>query len=236
MGRGGVTNLIGSGRFSLVAGYGPNVGERVLHMSQPDRYRAGSRQPGQVPVLDTKVRRKRLYADPQVISFGRRSIALDQAEWVSYWAAQISTKRFLTPTDRTSEWDFVVGKYPYYGGLGREDVMVHFFEVGHRDDPEEWTFLVNLARKYLEPRLLTDLVTRVRRGETVTVGASVKVNQHGIACRKPKVSLPWESISTQPYGGMIFIYEAGVEKPVLTVPLRYPNAVLMPALFAAITS
>ncbi|MEV6128911.1 hypothetical protein AB0M05_19065 [Streptomyces violaceusniger] len=188
-----------------------------------------------VPVLDTQVRRKRLYADPQQITFGRHSLALDQVEWVSYTATHTATKRFLYPTTHDSTWDFAVGRYPYYGG---PVVRVHFYQAGRRaDQPAEWTFLVNLARQYLEPRLLTELVARIRRGETITIGGSVKVGQGGIACAKPRLSLRWASISaTRPHNGMIWIYQAGVEKPVLTVPLSHPNAGLIPDLFATLTS
>ena len=190
--------------------------------------------PGQVPVLDTVVRRKRLYADPHMISFGRKSIAMDQVEWVSYTATHTATKRFMFPTTHDSAWNFQVDKYPYHGGLGREGVLVHFDGFGRNaQTPAEWTFLVNLARQYLEPRLVAELVAGVRRGETVTVGASVKVNQDGISCARPRISLPWRSISgTRPWGGTVWIYQAGVEKPVLNVPLRYPNAALIPELFA----
>ncbi|WP_048910209.1 hypothetical protein [Streptomyces sp. NRRL WC-3744] len=193
----------------------------------------GPAQPGPVPVLDTLVRRKRLYADPQVITFGRHTLALDQVEWVSYTATHTATKRFLFPTTHDTAWDFAVGKYPYYGG---PVVRVHFSQAGRRaDQPDEWTFLVNLARRYLEPRLLTDLVSQVRRGETITVGGSVKVDQSGIACPKPRLSVPWESISAvQPHNGMIYVHQVGVEKPVLTVPLSHPNAGLIPDLFAAL--
>lgn len=189
--------------------------------------------PVPVPVLDTQVRRKRLYADPQQIIFGRHSLALDQAEWVSYTATHTATKRFLCPTTHDSTWDFAVGGYPYYGG---PVVRVHFFQPGRRaDQPAEWTFLVNLARQYLEPRLLAELVARVRRGETITVGGNVKVSQGGIACAKPRFSLPWAWISaTRLNNGMIWIYQAGAEKPLLTVPLSHPNAVLIPDLFATL--
>ncbi|POX64862.1 hypothetical protein C3492_03750 [Streptomyces sp. Ru62] len=194
---------------------------------------AGSARPGPVPVLDTQVRRKRLYADPRVITFGKHSLALDQVEWVSYTATHTATKRFLYPTTHDHTWDFAVGRYPYHGG---PVVRVHFYQAGRRaDHPEEWAFLVNLARQYLEPRLLTELVARVRRGETVTVGGSVEVNQGGIACAKPRLSLPWESISAaQPDNGVISVRQAGVAKPVLTVPLSHPNAGLLPDLFAAL--
>lgn len=187
------------------------------------------------PVIETKVHGKRLHADPEVITFGRKSMALDEVEWVSYWGARTATKRFLAPTTHHSDWSFEVGRYPHKMG---PTLIVHHYVPGSREDPpESWTFLVNLAQQFLEPRLLTDLVTQVRRGETVTVGGSVKVNQDGIACAKPRISVPWQSLGrVQPYNGMIWIYQAGVEKPVLTVPQSHPNAGLIPALFTTLTS
>ncbi|WP_399894992.1 hypothetical protein ACGH7X_38425 [Streptomyces sp. BBFR51] len=193
----------------------------------------GPAQSPPVPVLDTRIGRKRLYADPQVITFGRHSLALDEVEWVGYAATHTATKRFLFPTTHDSTWEFAVGRYPYYGG---PVIRVPFYQGGRRaDQPAEWTFLVNLVRQYLEPRLLTDLVARVRRGETITVGGSLKVNRSGITCAKPRLTLPWESIgATQLSNGMICVYRAGVEKPVLTVPLSHPNASLIPDLVAAL--
>jgi hypothetical protein len=191
--------------------------------------------PGQEPVLDTKVSWTRLYADSRVITHGRKSIALDEVEWVSYWAAHTATKRFLYPTTHHSEWHFQVGKYPY---LGAQTVSVLDFRAGRNEEPpESWTFLVNLAQRHLEPRLLTDLVTRVRGGETVLVGGALRVSQDGIACKKPKLSLPWQSVSgVRPHNGAIWIYQAGAEKPLTAVSLGNPNAGLIPALFAALTS
>ncbi|MEV4500227.1 hypothetical protein AB0J84_31620, partial [Micromonospora arborensis] len=72
---------------------------------------------------------------------------------------------------------------------------------------------------------------------TWSVGGSVQVSRDGIACAKPRFSLPWASISPASLrNGMIWIHQVGVEKPVLTVPLSHPNAALIPNLFAALTS
>lgn len=69
--------------------------------------------------------------------------------------------------------------------------------------------------------------------ETVDVGAGLKVHQGGI--KGGKVSLSWQAVSgTQLSGGKVWIYQAGVEKPVLFVPQQNPNAVLIPELFAAL--
>ncbi|MFG1801417.1 hypothetical protein ACGFI4_14765 [Micromonospora carbonacea] len=170
-----------------------------------------------------------------MITYGRKSIALDQVEWVSYSSTQVAQKRFMFPTFYDNTWDFRVGRYPYHGG---PKVAVSFSKGGRRaEQPQEWTFLVNLARQYLEPRLLNELVTQVRRGETVTVGGSVKVSSEGIACAKPRSSLPWAAINPAfLHNGMIWTHQTGVEKPVLTVPLSHPNAALIPDLFAALRS
>ena len=188
--------------------------------------------PGQVPVLDTRVGGKALHADPRAITFGRKSLALDQVEWVSYWVTHTATKRFLFPTTHSTEWHFEVGGYPYYGGpkLGVSDFM-----LGRRDDlPESWHFLVNLSRHYLEPRLLSDLVTRIHNGETITIAGSLQVSLHGIACPRPRFSVPWQSIlPPQPDNGMIWIYQPGADEPLVNVPLSHPNALLVPALFGA---
>jgi hypothetical protein len=194
----------------------------------------GPAQSGRGPVLDTTIGWTRLHADPEAISYGRKSIALDEVEWVSYSAAHIAEKRFMFPTTYYNKWDFRVGRYPYSPG---RDITVHFSKPGrHAEQPAEWTFLVNLVRRYLEPRLLADLVDRVRRGETVMVGGSLKVNLDGIACTRPRFSLPWESVRVEPYNGRVWIYQAGVEKPIVSAPMENPNAGLIPALFAVLAS
>jgi hypothetical protein len=186
------------------------------------------------PVLDTTVGGRHLYADPQRITYGRKSIALDEVEWVSYSATRIAEKRFMFPTFYTNKWEFQVGRYPYYGG---PKISVLISKGGREaEQPAVWAFLVQLAALHLEPRLLDDLVTRVRRGETVTVGGSVQVSRDGIACPKPRFSLPWTDLGpVRMSNGLIVIRRRGAEKPLLTVPLSHPNASLIPDLFTALT-
>jgi hypothetical protein len=197
-----------------------------------DRY---VRLMSQVPVLHTKVSGKPLHADPRVITYGKKSIALEEVEWVSYWATHTTTRHYFWPTTHDSAWDFKVGRYPYLGG---PKIAVRYYQPGRQDDaPDSWRFLADLSRQYLEPRLLAAFVDRIRRGGTVAVGGGVKVTQDGIACFRPRLSLPWHLISRiQPYDGVVWIHQAGVEKPVVTVPLSHPNAGLIPALVAALTS
>lgn len=191
-------------------------------------------QPNGPGVLDTKHGWSRLYADQQMISYGRKSIALADVEWVSYRAVHTATKRFLYPTTHDGQWFFEVGRYPYRGPA----VAVNDFRAGRRTDPPEyWTFLVNLAQQYLEPRLLTGLVEQIRRGETVLVGGALRVNQEGISCIKPNFSLPWHACGgAQASNGAVWIYQAGVDKPLTAASMANPNAVLIPALFAILMS
>lgn len=168
-----------------------------------------------------------------MITYGKKSIALDEVEWVSYWAIHRATKRFLFPTTHDSEYHFAVGRYPYTGPA----VAVSQFIPGRKEEaPEFWTFLAGLAQRHLEPRLLADLVARVRQGETVLVGGALRVSLEGIACLKPKFSLPWRSCGgAKAHNGAMWIYQAGVEKPLTAAALSNPNAGLIPALFAALT-
>ncbi|MET7280780.1 hypothetical protein ABZS29_21255 [Kribbella sp. NPDC005582] len=199
-------------------------------MSEHDR----QPQPGQIPVLDTKVGWSSLHADGQQISYGRRSMPLDEIEWVGYWVEQVTEKRFMFPTTYTTYWHFEVGKYPHKAAPA---VTVSDSRMGRQDElPDWWTFLVNLSAQVVEPRLLADLVNRVRQGETVTIGGSIKVNQQGISCKRPKLSLDWNSIyPPESEAGFIYIYATNSDQAVLAVPLGHPNAVLIQPLFAALS-
>ncbi|HWD82180.1 MAG TPA: hypothetical protein VG497_24950 [Kribbella sp.] len=198
-------------------------------MSERDR----QPQPGQVPVLDTKVGWSSLHADAQQIGYGRRSMPLDEIEWVGYWVEQVTEKRFMFPTTYTTYWHFEVGKYPHKAAPA---VIVTDSRMGRQDElPDWWTYLVNLSAKVVEPRLLIDLVNRVHQGETVTIGGSIKVNQQGISCKRPKLSLDWNSLRTPvSHAGMIYIFATDSDQPVLTVPLGHPNAILIAPLLTAL--
>jgi hypothetical protein len=62
------------------------------------------------------------------------------------------------------------------------------------------------------------------------------VTRDGIACAKPRFSLPWTALSpVRVSSGLILIHQTGAAKPLLRVPLSHPNAVLIPDLFTALT-
>lgn len=202
---------------------------KAHHVSEHNR----QPQPGRIPVLDTKVGWSSLRADERQISYGRRSMPLDEIEWVGYWVEQVTEKRFMFPTTYTTYWHFEVGKYPHKAAPA---IIVTDSRMGRHDErPDWWTSLVKLSAQVVEPRLLADLVSRVRQGETVTIGGSIKVNQEGISCKRPKLSLGWDLIREPvPHAGMIYIFATDSDQPVLTVPFGHPNVVLIPSLFGAV--
>jgi hypothetical protein len=181
------------------------------------------------PVLNTTLDGKHVYADPQTISYDGRSIALEQVEWVRYFIKGTYMNHPIGRSTISRDWFFEVGRYPVKGAAM---VAMAFPTYGGRKN-DSWSFLVNLSQRHLEPRLVADLAARVRGGQTVEVGAGVKVHQGGIA--GGGVSLSWDQVGgTSVKDGLIWIHKTGKRKPVLKVPEQNPNTVLIPALFAAL--
>lgn len=183
------------------------------------------------PVLNTTVEKKHVYADPQVISYNGVSIPLADIEWVRYWVVRTATRGpfGIGRSSIGAEWHFEVGRFPVEGG---PMVAMAFGTTGNREQ-REWQFLVELSRQYLEPRLIAEMVARVRNGEAIDVGAGLKVYQGGVDAGR--IALPWHAISgTSLSDGRIWIHQTGSARPVLSIPQQNPNAVLIPALLAAV--
>jgi hypothetical protein len=204
----------------------------ALPVSRPPRQ--PQPPPAQGLVLDIVVAGRHVHADPQVIACNGDSLALDQVEWVRYHVVRTSMRGpfGFGRAHISDEWHFEVGRYPLKGA---PMVAMAFASFRKNSEHEAWSFLVNLSRRYLEPRLVSELAGRVRGGETVDVGAGLKVHQGGI--NGGKVSLPWPAVGgTSLSGGRIWIHQTGVAKPVLFVPRQNPNAVLIPELFSTLKS
>jgi hypothetical protein len=191
-------------------------------------------------VLDTTVQRRHLHADPQVITYGDVSIPLDQVEIVWYYTVRTSvTPGFGINVHSDTEWRFGIDTH---SSGKRRSIVLTFTTFRKKTQQEDWTFLVNLSKRYLEPRLVAELAGQVRGGQTVVVGGALEVNLGGISTaagvrrRADKASLPWRSISdVRLYNGKVWIYQGGAKKPAISVPMQNPNAVLIPDLFAAVT-
>ncbi|GIH14480.1 DUF2510 domain-containing protein [Rugosimonospora africana] len=181
------------------------------------------------PVLNTMVDGKHLYADPRTVFYDGRSILLDQAEWVSYFTKTSYIQVGLVKSVNQREFHFEVGRYPRM----RAPMVAMAFGKSTGAEHGDWRFLVDLSRRCLEPRLVADLAAKVRAGGMVEVGAGLAVHPGGI--QGMSVSLAWDEVAgTSAKDGRIWIHKAGKHKPVLYVPEQNPNAVLIPALFAAL--
>ncbi|MGW4115494.1 hypothetical protein ACWEFJ_31850 [Actinosynnema sp. NPDC004786] len=177
-------------------------------------------------VLDTKVGLRRLHADAREIAHGDLTIPLDRVDWVRYGSVHTTTKRFLAPSSHHARWHFSVGTYP----VGRETAIDVEFPTDGKDapPPDAWAFLVELSRRHLEPRLVARLADRVRSGETVEVGG-VRVHRGGVG------PLPWSEVGeVRVAGGQVSIHRAGEARPAVVASWGSPNAVLLPALLAAV--
>jgi hypothetical protein len=183
---------------------------------------------GEQATLDVTVATKRLHVDSREITHGDRSIALDQVEWVRYQSTQVTTKRFLGLGSHRVVWYFAVGT--------QAATIELEFPTDGRDapPPDAWTFLVDLSRRVLEPRLVERLAERIRGGGTVEVGG-LQLHRGGVVTRAGV--LPWSAIGeVRVVGGQVSIYRAGASESVVSVPLSNANAVLIRALVAAVTS
>lgn len=183
-------------------------------------------------VLDTKVAIHRLHADAHQIVNGRKSIALEDVEWVSYTATHIETKsHFGLVKTRDHKWRFSVGPFPY-SHVTMVDVELTTYGPD-RTPPEAWQFLVELSRRYIEPRLVAEFAARIRAGESVNIG-NVPIHPDGVGPREHL--LTWSSLQRiQAAGGQLYIYREGQEQPQFSTPLKNPNALLIPDVIAAIT-
>ncbi|MEJ2851849.1 MULTISPECIES: hypothetical protein [unclassified Saccharothrix] len=194
-------------------------------------YLATADEPGETSeTFETEVESRRLRADARAITYGDRSFALDRAEFVRYLSSPVTTKRFLGLGSRQTIWYFSVGAYP----ARFENTIDLEFVTDGKDaaPPEAWTFLVGLAQRHLEPRLVAGLVDRIRRGETVDI-AGLSVHRGGVDAHGR--TLPWRAISdVRVADNRVSIIQAS--EPAVSVPLGNVNAVLIPRLIAAVAA
>ncbi|MFI9818068.1 hypothetical protein [Saccharothrix variisporea] len=164
---------------------------------------------------------------PESLSHGNDRIAVDEVEWVRHHSTHTTEKRLFGRKHRTA-WHFSAG------GPGTTLTLELTTEGKDAPPPQAWTRLVDLSRRHVEPRLVDEFADRVRRGETVEVGG-LEVHQGGVAA--PGGSLRWPAIGgARIADGQVRVLQVGTSEPAFSVPLSNPNAVLIPALFTAITS
>ncbi|BAJ26845.1 MULTISPECIES: hypothetical protein [Kitasatospora] len=188
------------------------------------------------PVVDVKHAWKRLYADGGRIAYGEESIALADVEWVCYPVSRTVTRRFLGPSSYTTTYGFGVG--PAGRALG--DLRFTTFRK-NAEPPREWTALVDLVRREVEPRLLERHFEVVAAGGAVSIGA-LRLDREGASAKTgsgrktTERELPWGELApVRVADGFVSLYRAGGgPEPVFQVPLGRGNAVLLPALLPAL--
>ena len=211
---------------------GPNPG--AVDAAAPAREAA----PSYGRVVDATVRGVPLHADEQGVNHGGAVLPWDRVEWVAYWAA-LGPGTPERPDD--VQWIFQAGLYPFRGGPRVEVVLndqtVSVTEpAGRRKGAAKavWTALTALCRRHAERRLVDQLVRRVRGGGSVDVAQGLTLHPGGLSGER--IALSWAEIAgAEPEGGRIWIRRTGAA-PALYVPQQNPNAVLLPALLAALSA
>jgi hypothetical protein len=210
----------------------------------PEAVHATGREgPGHPPrSIDATVGGLLLHADQQVVAYGSSSMAWVHVEWVAYWAATVPGGYGRGPG---TQWIFQAGRHPFLSGprveVVLEDVTVTIPgaptypgaapEAGLAE--RVWRALVALCRVMAEERLVNELAGRVLGGASIDVAHGLTVHPGGV--RADRVSLSWSAISGAVLeSGRVWIQQSNGTTPVLYVPQQNPNAVLIPALLAAL--
>lgn len=186
-------------------------------------------------VLDVKHEWRRLYADGERIAYGKESIALDDIEWVCYPVTRAVTHRLFGLNSYTTTYGIGVG--PGGHGLGNLQFVVLRKNAG---PPQEWTTLVELVQRHVEPRLLEGYFARVAAGETVALGA-LQLDRNGVGAhtqgdrRGPRKEIAWGALApVRVENGAVWLHRVGEQKETIQVPLGHANAVLLPTLLPAL--
>ncbi|MGW4808553.1 hypothetical protein [Kitasatospora sp. NPDC004272] len=190
---------------------------------------AKSAPPAPRVVVDSE--RHRLYADTSRINRGRESIALDDIEWVSYSVSRTVTHRLFWMNSYTTTHGFGVGP----AGRGLADLSFTSYRKAV-ETPPEWTALVELVQRYVEPRLVEEQFELIAAGGTSMIG-ELRVDRDGMAARVNtgwkgrNELLAWHELApVRVENGMVTLYRTGEPKPLFHLPLHRANVVLLPAL------
>lgn len=206
----------------------PTPAERPKPASAPALATTPASSSVRGPVLDTRHDGSRLYASDEEVIHGRARLALDDVRWVRYPVVRVATKRFLFPTTYDTTFHFGIG---VDNDSPRKLADITFLRLRKNSQPPQaWLFLVDLVRRRVEPRLLTEFAAAVARGQSVVVGG-LSVGPEGVSGRGS--TLAWEEFAgTQLADGRVRVLGARRERAVFEVGLGERNAVLLPDLLA----
>ncbi|MFD7732297.1 hypothetical protein ACFV6F_18145 [Kitasatospora phosalacinea] len=197
------------------------------------------------PVLESTHAGRRLYADTRHLVLGGNVLAFDEVDWVRYLRRRDVTPRFLLPDVHSTMYGFGLGTadprgpvFEPYGWDEPESLGQLVFTARGKtaEPPEEWRTLVELARQYVEPRLLAGFAERVAAGEEAVIGR-LRLDRDGARNEgEYGLSMAWGEVHRmRTTGGYVSLYRAGAERATLMVSLDLPNAVLLPELVRRFT-
>lgn len=171
-----------------------------------------------------------LHADQHAITWDGQTIELARAEFVGYTAVQSRMRGPLNISVHTStDYHFEIGFFPV-----NKAPAIAFEETGIRakKPPEDWQFLVDLVKTYVEPRLVREYLDAIQAGRTVNV-ANVNLGRDGFS--GAGVSRGWDAVAGVSFEkGNYFIHEKGGKKPILRIPQQNQNVSMLPQLFDAL--
>ncbi|TDD58161.1 DUF2510 domain-containing protein, partial [Actinomadura rubrisoli] len=199
--------------------------------SRPSVQPVAPPQVGGGPVLHKVRWGIELHADPRAITWDGQTIELARAEFVGYTAVQNRMRGPLNigSVHTSTDYHFEIGFFPV-----NEAPAIAFEETGMRanNPPDDWQFLVDLVKTYVEPRLLREFLAAVQAGQTVNV-ANVRVNRDGFV--GGGVSRGWDAVAGVTFEkGNYFVHEKGGKRAVLRVPQQNQNVSLLPQVFDAL--
>ncbi|MFC8722093.1 hypothetical protein [Kitasatospora sp. NPDC057198] len=198
-----------------------------------------------LPVLESTHAGRRLYADTRHLVLGGNVLAFDEADWVRYLMRRDITPRRFLPSVHSTMYGFGLGtadpRGPVFEPYGWEEPqslgqLVFTARGKMAEPPEEWRTLVELAQRYVAPRLVDGFTERVGAGEEVVIG-KLRLGREGIRGEgKYGTALAWDEVRRmRTTGGYVSLYRARDDQSALMASLDRPNVVLLPELVRRFT-
>ncbi len=186
-------------------------------------------QAPQVPGVSATVGKDQVHADAEVISYAGKTLRLAEVDWVCYFAKRPQMKHgfFGKKSGLGTYFYFQIGHHPYFQG---EFIEVHIPKWRDRESDPTFDALVAHVRRYVEPRLVSEITAQVTAGRAVRVGA-LTLDPAGV--RTSRGTFAWRDLTGAAYDGDEIRLYQGAE-PVLRVPQANWNVSLLPALVPAV--
>ncbi|MGW4772892.1 hypothetical protein ACWEO2_33260 [Nocardia sp. NPDC004278] len=167
-----------------------------------------------------------------------------RVSWLEKWTRTTHTVNGL-PAHTSNTVLFAIGRWPDANAdepdvTVEPHVTVEYSYDGKSDAPAAlWQGLVSLSRKYLEPRLLDEILDRVRQGERVrVVGGLVDVDLEGFhtLIDKKRPFRRWSEVLMTDEPDKVHLSVAKGFDGGWFFDKDRPNAILLPRVYTALTS